>query len=150
MSGYKDKKNFVPHDINNFVFTVDGDHKIEGLESIVASYDDEHFAIETVADGMGIPVKNPSRKGTVTLTILEASPSNSKMWALYNAAVNDNTGFQASGKDSASPDFNISETYFYPQKPHELERSGEAKKVEWVLVAVYLNLMGGGYKLQAV
>ena len=150
MAGYKDKLNFVPHDLNNMVITLAGDHKVQGVESIVASYDDEQFTIDGVADGTAIPVKNPSRKGTVVLTILEASPSNTTLWELYKAAVNNDTGFQLSAKDAGAPDFDISETYVYPQKPHELERGGEAKKVEWVLVAAYLGLSGGGYKLQAV
>lgn len=149
MAGYKDRQNYVPHDLNDTVVTVDGSHNIQGLDSIMAEYDDDHFTFTTVGDGTAQPVKNPSRKGTITLTFLEASSSSNKMWDLCNAANNSNTGFNVSVKHATAPRFNINDAYCYPQKPSKLERTGEPTVVEWVLVCGYLTLDGGGYALQA-
>ncbi len=150
MGGYKDKKNFKPHDLNNLTVTLNGEFTASGIDSISAEYDDDHFSIQTVADGTGVPVKDPSRKGTVTLAILEADPTNTKLWELYQACVDSNTGFSISAKDSNAPEFNIAETFCYIQKPPAMGRSAEAAVLEWIIVAVYLKIKGGGYALQDV
>ncbi len=150
MGGYKDKLNFKPHDLNNLVVSLNDEHKVQGIDSISAEYDDDHFSTQSVADGTAIPVKNPSRTGTITIAILEASPSNKTLWDLYRACVDSDTGFAVSAKDSAAPEFNIKETYCYIQKPPTIGRSNEAAVVEWIIVAAYLDVAGGGYSLQDV
>jgi len=150
VAGYKDKKNFQPHDLTNLVVTLNGEYTASGIDSIAAEYDDDQFSFQSVGDGTAAPVRNPSRKGTITLAILEADPTNKKLWDLHQASIDSGTPFSISAKDSGAPDFNIKETYAYIQKPPTEGRSAEIAVLEWVMVVGYLDVKGGGYALQDV
>jgi len=149
MAGYKDKKNYVPHDFNNFLVTLSGSHNVEGLESIAAEYLNDQWTPQNVADGTGIMVKNSSRAGELTLEILAASPSSDFLWDAHAASMDSNTLFSASVKNSAAAKFNIKETYFAAKKPPTVEGKGEAAMETWILTAVYMEIRGGSYALQA-
>lgn len=144
MGQYKDKIDTVPHNFNNSVATLDGDHKITGLEMLEVERDEDEVETQSVADGTAIFVENPIRTGTVTFQILESSPTTDYMWALREARA----AFKFNFKDSSAPNLNCGGKYLRITKPPVVKRGKEADVVEWVCRATYLDVKGGSYKLE--
>ena len=143
MAAYKDRVNYVPHSINNVTVTIDGEHKIEGLELFEAEMDEDELTVQTVADGTGILVENPSRAGTIKLTFLEAGASSDKLYELLEGR----DVFSVAALDAAAPDFDVHGTYCRVMKRPPIRRGREADTPEWVFVCVYLDMKGASYAL---
>lgn len=143
MTVYKDVVNFVPHNLVNSVFTVDGENNLNGIETIEVEFDEDEVTFQAVADGMAIANENPIRKGQLRVSFLEASPSSKVMWDLRESGA----FFPVSFSDSASPDLKANGQYCRIMKPPVLKRLNETDITEWVIVTGYLKARGGGYKL---
>ncbi|GEM_PF-5610884 len=143
MAAYKDRKNYVPHSINNVTVTIDGEHKIEGLELFEAEMDEDEVTVQTVADGTGILVENPSRAGQIRIQFLEAGASSDKMYELLEGR----EVFSISALDVAAPNFDVHGNYCRVMKRPVITRGREAGVPEWVFVSVYLDIKGGSYAL---
>lgn len=143
MGVYRDRINYVPHDFNTTVLTINSEHKAVGLDSLTVARAEDAVTVKTVGDGTGIPELNPSREGTITFSVLEASATNDYMWDLYEAG----TAFPVSVLDSNAPNLDASGTYCYVSKVPDLVKSKEHSVVEWTCICVYLKMRGGSYTL---
>lgn len=145
MAVYRDRVNYVDHDMNNTTLTINGTSVAEGVEMIEVELDEDETTVQKVADGTGIFVTDPSRSGVIRFQILEASATNDTMWALRTA----NSSFKLSILDTASPNLDCHGNYCRIAKPPVVRRGKEADVVEWVCICVYLDVKGGSYSVQA-
>jgi hypothetical protein len=146
MPTYKDRKNYVPHDFNNTVFTINKDHKAEGLESIAIELDEDETTVQSVADGLAQFLQNPGITGTITFSCLEASVTNGYMWARWKA----NQSFPIQMRDTASPNLKAGGDYCRIMKRPVLARNkNELPIVEWVCVTPYLDSEAGSFYLES-
>ena len=143
MAAYKDRVNYVPHSINNVTVLINGEHKIEGLESFEAEMDEDEATVQTVADGTGIIVENPSRAGQIKLVFLEASASSYELYTLLEGR----DVFSIAALDVGAPDFDVHGTYCRVMKRPPIKRGREADTPEWIFVSVYLDMKGASYAL---
>lgn len=142
MALYKSVTVTKSHQFNNTSVMIN-DVPIEGLNDINVEYDDDRSESFVVADGSGVLNENPSRKGVLTLQVLESSPSTDYLWDLYQT----NETMTISGSDSAVEKFKLSVPQCKYQKAPPLKRSGEVDVVEWSFVAVYIEYRSGGYEV---
>lgn len=145
MAKYRDRVNYVDHDMNNTTITIDGTHLAEGVEMVEVELDEDETTIQKVADGTGIFVNDPSRSGVIRLSILEASATNDELWAKRAA----NSSFKVSVLDTAAPNLDCHGNQCRIAKPPVVKRGKEADVVEWVFICVYLDVKGGSYSLQS-
>jgi hypothetical protein len=142
MTVYKDEINYVGHDFNTTTLTLDGEHVVQGLESLEVERTKDATSVQEVADGTGIFVNHPSKSGQVRFTILEASPSTSVLQTLYDSGA----VFKVSVLDSNAPELDCSGRCKIMKMP-VVKRGAEADLVQWTLVAVYLKTKVGSYTL---
>lgn len=145
MAVYRDRVNYVDHDMNNTTLSINGEHVAQGVEMIEVELDEDETTVQKVADGTGIFVTDPSRSGVIRFQILEASATNDIMWDLRAA----NSSFKVSVLDVAAPNLDCHGNYCRVAKPPVVKRGKEADVVEWVLICVYLDVKGGSYSLQS-
>lgn len=146
MGKYQKGKNFVDHDFRTTTITIDGTTIAEGVDTLAVELEEEETTVDKVADGSAIMVVNPSSAGSITIEMLEASATNDDLWALRESG----RQFPVSVLDSAAPNLNCNASYMRIAKPPVVHRSVEHAKIEWKLVAAYLNVKGGSYALAAV
>lgn len=140
---------FEPHDFNSSILTVncpDLDLKfaVDGLDTIEVERTDDRWMMEDCNSGMTLPVHNPRKKGTIKLTLLDASPSVGSLSEIANGNVPCTVTFT----DQNAPDLNCSGQQCYLQKHSIIKRSGEVDKPEWIFQVSYLAVKSGGYRLQ--
>lgn len=140
---------FEPHDFNTSVLTVNCPgleltFAIDGLDTIEVEKLDDRWMNDDVNSGMTIPVHNPRKKGTIKITLLDASPSTTQLSQVANGDFPCAVTFT----DSNAPELNCSGGQCYLQKHASVKRSGEVDKPEWVFTVSYLQVKSGGYALQ--
>lgn len=145
MGYYATKRNYKNHNINNSTLTLNGEHKIEGLDGFDWEYDDEEVDTEVVADGTGLFVENPSKRATIKIRISEASASSAYLWDLWE----DKTSFKMSFLDTTIPDLAFSASKCRIAKAPATVRGKNPAVVEWVVKTVYMDAKGGSYSLES-
>lgn len=143
MGNYKDIRNYVDHDFNATVLSINNEHNAEGLEMIEVELDEDENTIQKVADGSAIIVQNPSRSGVIRFQILEASATNDVMWTHRE----NNTSFSIGILDPNAPNLSCKGAQCRIGKPPVVRRGPEADIVEWTCICAYLNVKGGSYSL---
>jgi len=145
LSIYKDRRNYKDHDFNNTTFTINKEHKAEGLNRITVTMTEDEVAVQTVADGLGLFVNNPKISGSIVFETLEASATNQYMWDMWRAK----TSFATSILDKVVPDLNVAGAKCRIMKRADIERVTEATVSEWTILCVYLDSDGGGFTLES-
>lgn len=145
MAIYKDRINYVDHNFNSYTLTIDGDHVAQSLDSVEVELDDDEVDVTKVADGTGVFDINPSRSGTIKFSMLEASVTNDKMYELREVGA----AFSVSGLDTSRPNYNCNGKKMRIVKPPVELAGTTANVVEWICKAVYLDVKGGSYSIQA-
>jgi len=138
---YRDEIHVQPHDFSGTTTKI-GTHILEGLESLKVEPMTERNTTGASADGFAWPVKSPDRRGDITITLPENSPSITVLWDLYEA----DESFPFSHVDPASPSMKVNNTAVRINRP-PLERGADVTMVEFKMTALYLNYRGGGYSL---
>ena len=143
MGDYKTFVTQVPHDFNDFVLLIDGDHIATGLQSISAEYDDDKHTVSIASDGHGTMNRIRSKSGNITFAIASSEKdTTAKLNALYASEAY----FPLSVTCIAAPDLKWSGAHFQIQKQPAQSVNKEIEDVEFVCVAVYMDIKGGGYK----
>ena len=143
MADYKDRINYEDHDFNSTTVIINGEHKVEGLDSVTVEYENDEVGIQTVNDGTAIPVVNPRRNGTITIGFLEAGATTDVMYGLLETR----TAFKVQIKDSVAPNLDCKGARCRVMKRPNIVRGAEATIAEWVLIVPYLDSKGGSYSL---
>lgn len=151
MPYYKPPVNFEPHNFNSSTFTVnspdlDGAVTIDGLDTIEVEFTNNRWGTQSVASGMAIHTHNPSKEGTVKITLLEASASS----AILSQLARSDAPITVTFTDQNSPDLNVSSGQARLEKHAMVKRSNEVDTPEWVFVCTYMTCESGGYALQEV
>ncbi len=143
MGIYRERRNYVDHDPNSITILIDGENKVEGFDSLVVELDNDESTVQTVADGTGLFVANPTTSGEIRISFIEASPTNDIMWALLKAG----DSFKISVQDANAPLLDAHGNKCRVKKRPVINRGAEADVVEWVCSVVYLDCAGGSYSL---
>ncbi|MCP4604488.1 MAG: hypothetical protein GY847_28860 [Proteobacteria bacterium] len=143
MAKYKERKNYVPHNINNTTVTIDDVDIVEALDSVEFEMVNDETSIETSADGVAVIVENPSRVGTCKLVFLEPSATSKVLWDLVASG---NT-FSLAASDTATPEMRVSAKYCRVVKAPALSRGASPDKPEWTITSGYMDIKGSSYSL---
>jgi hypothetical protein len=143
MGKYKEAIHTVAHNFKNTTLTINGEHKVDGLDALAVERDEDEVSTMAAADGMASFVETSIQTGTITFSHLEASPTSDYMWDLYETG----DTFKAAVVDSAAPTLDCSAAYCRVAKAPVVTRTREGQMVEWVLRTTYLKSRGGSYSL---
>lgn len=142
MGTFKDRRNYVDHDINTSTVLIDGEDKAEGWDSFEAEMDVDETEYQSSADGLSIAVHNPITTGTLKLVLLEPSKTSGVLWALKNS----NSTFSLQLSDSSVPDLKVVAQKCRFMKAPVIKRGKDVDRVEWSFRCGYLSVAGGGYE----
>lgn len=145
MVAYKDELDTVAHNFNTSTLTIDGTHKVEGLEMVEVDLDNDEVEIQSVASGVSQFVENPTTSGTFKFTFLEATVTTDY---LYEKRLS-GTPVSISFTDSNAPNLSCSTKRARPSKRPPIIRGKDGSLVEWTYVCTYLKTKGGSYRLEA-
>lgn len=151
MPYYKPPVNSEPHNFNSSTFTVisadlDGPTTIDGLDTIEVELTNNRWGTQSSASGMTIHTHNPSKEGTLKITLLDSSPSS----AILSQLARSDAPVTVSFTDQNAPELNCSSQQARVEKHAVVRRSGEVDTPEWVFVCTYMTCETGGYRLQTV
>lgn len=151
MPYYKPPVNFEPHNFNSSTLTVisadlDGPVTIDGLDTIEVEFTNNRWGTQASASGMAIHTHNPSKEGTIKITLLEASSSSATLSQLARSDAPITVTFT----DQNAPELNCSSQQARVEKHAMVKRSNEVDTPEWVFVCTYMTSESGGYRLQTV
>jgi hypothetical protein len=137
-------KTYSPEDITIIVEGVE----IEGTaqDFCTVSYEEDHFTYTSGSDGEGCRSKNPDRSGTITITLMQTSTSNSVLSAI--AKTDDITGaaiFSILVKDNSpqATSLHTSDSAWI-QKTSDAGYGKEAGDREWTIKCHRLESFIGG------
>lgn len=136
--------NVMEHDFASSNTTVgDGDnkHSVVGIQSFSIEPMTPTVSTGNAADGFSWFQKGNDRRGTIKIVVKENSPSNDKLWDLYNA----HQAFNIAHSDPACPNLKANATVRMDRPP--LTRNADVNDVEYTMLATYLDYRGGAYKL---
>ncbi len=143
MADYKDRRNYADGSINNSVIALDGEHVAEGVDMFEVEMDEDSFSINKVADGLGNFQENPSKSGQFRINLHEGSATNTWLWGKWK----DKASFSVDHVNEAKPEYYAGAKHVRIMKQPVESQQLEGQVIEWVLVAVYLDYEGGGFKL---
>lgn len=151
MPYYKPPVNFEPHNFNSSTLTInspdlDGAVTIDGLNTIEVELTNNRWGTQSSNSGMAIHTHNPSKEGTIKITLLEASSSS----AILSALARSDAPVTVTFTDANSTELNCGSGQARVEKHAVVKRSNEVDTPEWVFVCTYLTCESGGYKLQSV
>lgn len=151
MPYYNPPVNFEPHNFNSSVFTVnspdlDGATTIDGLNTIEVEFTNNRWGTQSSNSGMAVHTHNPSKEGTLKITLLEASSDS----AVLSQLARSDAPITVTFTDQNSPEVNCSSQQARLEKHAMVKRSNEVDTPEWVFVCTYMTCESGGYRLQTV
>lgn len=145
MGIYKDAQNYVPYDFNTSVLTLDGTINVDGLDSFSATKQADRVTAQTVADGLGILVLDPSKVVEFAFTNLAAAVCNDDLWTLLET----DTPFKLTFSDSNAPNLACTGAYCMFTKTPTISRAKEAPMLEWAVITAYGSMQGGSFTLSS-
>ena len=111
---------------------------------IAVSRNNDSFMLMVGSDGEAARAANADRSGTVTLTLMQTSPSNDDLSALLNTDELTNTGTGALFIKDASGRTLVSAVEAWIRKPADAEFARELGGREWTFETGDLSIFNGG------
>lgn len=110
---------------------------------------EDSFSVQTGSDGETLRVRNRNRAGTITLTLMQSSPSNDILSAAWILDENAGKGVAPFGLAEKGGTTSVVAPNTWVQKPATVEYGKEASSREWVLSSDKIDMVVGGLPLLA-
>ena len=136
-------KTYDPKDYSIIV----GGHIVEGFADgtfINVARNEDTWALSVGAGGEGARAKSNNKSGTVVLTLMQTSRSNSVLSGFHNADELNNGGQVPVLIKDNNGDTVAEATTAWVRKPADIERAKEISNTEWTLETDKLIMLVGG------